>query len=72
MLQFVCALCLCCAVQVSPDSGLLQCSTVADLVDFKFADEQVSRTAAEHVIQVCTPCLCPHTPRETCGWVVHV
>jgi hypothetical protein len=30
-------------VQVSPDSGLLQCSTVADLVDFKFADEQVGK-----------------------------
>lgn len=29
-------------LQVSPDSGLLQCSTVADLVDFKFADEQVN------------------------------
>ena len=32
-----------CALQVSPDSGLLQCSTVADLVDFKFADGEVGQ-----------------------------
>lgn len=28
-------------MKVSPDSGLLQCSTVADMVDFRFADGQV-------------------------------
>lgn len=28
-------------MKVSPDSGLLQCSTVADLVDFRFDDGQV-------------------------------
>ncbi len=31
----------CVLVQVSPDTGLLQCATVADLVDFQFADGQV-------------------------------
>lgn len=34
---------LCMFLQVSPDSGLLQCSTVADLVDFQFADGEVRK-----------------------------
>jgi hypothetical protein len=28
-------------LQVSPDSGLLQCSTVADVMDFTFAGSEV-------------------------------
>lgn len=39
-------------LQVSPDSGLLQCSTVADLVDFTFADGQV-----RVCYQLCCCCL---------------
>jgi hypothetical protein len=32
---------LCLLLQVSPDSGLLQCSTVADVMDFEFAGSEV-------------------------------
>jgi hypothetical protein len=44
MLTVVCG---CVWVQVTPDGELLQCSTVADLVDFRFAgDEQVRPAGA--------------------------
>jgi hypothetical protein len=34
-------------LQVSPDSGLLQCSTVADVMDFTFAGSEVSNMVKE-------------------------
>lgn len=49
-------LCVCMSMyiygQVSPDSGLLQCSTVADLVDFQFADGQVGAAHCHACVMV--------------------
>lgn len=40
-------LCVDACVQVTPDGELLQCSTVADLVDFRFADDDQVRPTGQ-------------------------
>lgn len=44
-----------CVSQVSPDHGLLQCSTVADMIDFKFAEGGVSAGQATAAAAISCP-----------------
>lgn len=52
--------------QVSPDAGLLQCSTVADVVDFTFSDGQVRRSVETDVRACCVAAVMRCTP-----WAQH-
>ena len=56
-----------CRLQVSPDSGLLQCSTVADVNDFRFADGQVRPPGPTRVHQCQRPGLPPPPASSACS-----